>query len=281
MPASLPRPGLAASAIAAAVLALAAAALPTAASSADDAIAEARALETAGRPDAAEACLRRVLESGVVSRDPAVLLALARLTPSPEEAVELCGEVIESARNPRLVAEARTLRGDYLYARGSYAEAAREYEAAAAGGPRNARDEAALKRAASLLAAGDAPAAETVYRALASAEGLSAEVTPWAEVGLGRALLAQGRAAEAAEQFERTAGAYAGHDARREALVGAAASHEERGDIARAIAALTAVIDEYPDTYDAVIAEDHLRTVAADTLTAAGAPDSTTVPPAP
>lgn len=268
-------------AIAAVVLALIVAAGPAAASSADDAINEARALETAGRPDEAEACLRRLLESGIASRNPAVLLALARLTPSPEEAVELCCEVIESERDPRLVAEARTLRGDYLFARGSYAEAAREYEAAAGSGPRNVRDEAALKRAASLLAAGDAPAAEGVYRAVVETGDASAEVIPWAEVGLGRALLAQGRAAEAAEQFERTARTYADHDARREALVGAASSHEEGGDIERTIAALTAVIDEYPDTYDAVLAEDHLRAVAADTLTAAERPDSTTVPPAP
>jgi len=264
------------------VLALFVSSLPAAASSADDAIKEARALETAGRPDEAEACLRRLLESGVASRNPAVLLALAHLTLAPEEAVALCREVIESARDPRLIAEAHTLRGDYLYARGSYAEAAREYEAAAgAGGSREVKDEAALKRAASLLAAGDAPAAEGVYRALAAAGGASTEVIPWVEVGLGRALLAEGRAAEAAEQFERTARAYADHDARLDALVGVAASYEQGGDVERTIAALTAVVDEYPGTYDAVLAEDHLRAVAADTLTAAGRPDSTTAPPAP
>jgi tetratricopeptide (TPR) repeat protein len=263
-----------------AALSLIAATGPAAASSADDAIKEAGALEAAGRPDEAEACLRGLLDSGVASRNPAVLLALARLTPSPEEAVALCREILESARDPRLVAEAHALRGDYLYARGSYAEAAREYEAAG-GGSRNVTDAAALKRAASLLAAGDAPAAETVYRAVVEAGDASAETVPWAAVGLGRALLAQGRAEEAAEQFERTARAYADHGARREALVGAAASHEERGDTERMIAALTAVIDEYPDTYDAVLAADHLRAVAADSLTAAGEPDSIAVPPAP
>lgn len=271
---------VAASALAAA-LALIAAPGPATASSADDAIEEARALETAGRPDEAEACLRRLLESGVVSRNPAVLAALARLTPSPEEAVELCREVIESARDPRLVAEAHALRGDYLYARGSYGAAALEYEAAAGSGTGDARDRAALKHAASLLAAGDAPAAEGVYRTLVETEGVLAEALPWAEVGLGRALLAQGRTGEAAEQFERVSHTHAGRDVRLQALAGAAASHEERGDVDRAIAALSAVIDEYPDTYDAVLAEDHLRAIAADTLTAAGRPDSTTVPPAP
>ncbi len=270
-----------AAALLAAAFALIAAPRPATASSTDDAITEARALEAAGRPDEAEACLRRFLESGVAGRHPAVLLALAHLTPSAEEAAELCREIVESSREGGLVAEAHTLRGDYLYALGSYAEAAREYEAAAGGGSRNARDGAALKHAASLLAGGDAPAAEGIYRTLTEAQGASTEVAPWAEVGLGRALLAQGRAAEAAQQFERAARTHADRGARLEALVGAAASHGEGGDTERMIAALTAIVDEFPDTYDAVLAEDHLRAVAADTLVTAGRPDSTTAPPAP
>lgn len=280
MSASLLHRWCAAAALASA-LALAAAPAPAAASSTDDAIAEARALEAAGRHGDAEASLRRFLESGVAGRHPAVLLALARLTPSAEEAAGLCREIVESSRDGGLVAEAHTLRGDYLYALGSYAEAAREYEAAADGGSRDARDAAALKRAASLLAGGDAPAAEGIYRTLTEAQGASAGVVPRAEVGLGRALLAQGRAAEAAEQFEKAARMGSDSGARLEALVGAAASHEEQGDTGRMVAALTAIVDEFPDTYDAVLAEDHLRAVAADTLTAAGRPDSTTVPPAP
>lgn len=280
MSASLRHRWCAAAALAAA-FALVAAPQPATASSTDDAITEARTLEAAGRPDEAVACLRRFLESGVAGRHPAVLLALAHITPSADEAAGLCREVVETSRDGGLVAEAHALRGDHLYALGSYAEAAREYEAAAGGGPRGARDRAALKRAASLLAGGDAPAAEGIYRALTETEGTSTDVVPWADVGLGRALLAQGRAAEAAEQFERAARTRADHGARLEALVGAAASLGEGGDTERMIAALTAIIDEFPDTYDAVLAEDHLRAVAADTLAVPVKPDSTTVPPAP
>jgi len=261
-------------------LAAIAAPRPAVASSVDDALEEARRLESEGRQDDAEALLRRTLESGVAARHPALLLAIARLSPSPEESVELCGEVIAATRDARLAGEARLLRGDYLYARGSYAEAVREYDAAL-GGPRDIRWAAALKRAASLLAGGDAPAAEDAYRSAVDTEGLPQELRPWVEIGLGRALLARGAAEEAAERFEATARAHPDHDARLAALAGAARSHEEAGDAARAAVSLAAIVAEFPGTYDAVLAEERLRGLAETAPRSEESPDSTAATQAP
>jgi tetratricopeptide (TPR) repeat protein len=262
-----------------AALAVAALAPGATASSAGDALREARALEAAGKPDEAETLLRRALESGVVDRDPAILLAVARLTPLPDESLELCREVIAASRNAGLVAAAHALRGDYLYALGSYQEAAAEYEAAAAGGTAEARALASLERAASLLAAGDAPAAEEAYRTLLSSKDDA--VRSRARLGVGRALLAQGRARDAAGEFEGAAAAGPdGRGARLEALAGAAAAWEAAGDVGRAAAALGVIVQDYPGTSDAVLAEERLRALAESPETAPAAVDSAAAPPA-
>jgi len=273
-------PALLAGAALCAALAVFAPAPCAKASSAGDALREAEALEAAGRLDEAEALLRRALESGVVDRDAAILLAVARLTPSPDESLELCREVIAESRNAGLVAAAHALRGDYLYALGSYQEAAAEYEAASAGGSAEARASASLKRAASLLAAGDAPAAEEAYRALAASKDDA--VRPRALAGAGRALLEQGRARDAAVEFESAAAEGPdGHGARLEALAGAAAAWEAAGDAGRAAEALGAIVREYPATSDAVLAEERLRTLAENLETSSpAAVDSAAAPPA-
>jgi len=266
-------------ALAGAALLIAALAPSARASSVGDALREAEALEAAGRPDEAEALLRRAIESGVVDRDPAILLAVARLTPSPDESIELCREVIAGSRNAGLVAAAHALRGDYLYALGSYRESAIEYEAAASGGPPGARAEAALKRAASLLAAGDAPAAEEAYGALAASRDDA--LRSRARAGVGRAMLEQGRAREAAAAFEDAAAGTAERGARLDALAGAASAWEAAGDLERAAATLAAIVEEHPGTSDAVLAEERLRTLAEDPGTAPATTDSAAAPPAP
>jgi tetratricopeptide (TPR) repeat protein len=137
-----------------------------------------------------------------------------------------------------------------------------------------------LKRARSILAGGDAGAAVEAYRAIADWGATPGELTPVAEVGLARALLAAGRAPEAAEQFERTARVYENRETRVRALAGAAESHEAAGADAEAVAALALLVSDYPDSYEAVLARERLRTYSLpdSTLLYGDAPDTTALP---
>lgn len=247
------------------------------ASKASSALREAAILESEGRVQDAEASLRRLLDSeGARGRHPAVLLALARLTPSLDESIALAREVIENTRDAELLAGAHALRGDLLYALGSYAEAAVEYEAATAGGSADARRDAAFKRGTCLLAAGDATAAEKALRS-AAADARDDDV-PWIELGVARSMMAQGRHDAAAIEFERIAAAHPNHGARPGALSGAAEAHEAAGNLDGAVAALTTLLGEYPESYEATLGRERLRALAVADTAAAAPPDSSALP---
>ncbi len=257
-------------ALAAAFIAVAA----LAASAQDDpspreAVEKARALEGHGFVEEARHYLEELVGGDApAGRDPEVVLELARLTPSADEAIELVDGVIHRARDARALAAAHALRGDFLYAQGRYLEASAEYEKAARLAEGAEEDRALLMRARSLLAAGDASAAADAFRELAEKGGVPGESTPWAELGLGQALLLRGDALEAAAQFERTAAAYPDHDVRPLALAGAAESRLVAGEPDAARAALGTIVEEYPGTFEAVLADHRLSQLAAADTTA-------------
>ncbi|MBN2566326.1 MAG: tetratricopeptide repeat protein, partial [Candidatus Eisenbacteria bacterium] len=96
---------------------------------------------------------------------------------------------------------------------------------------------------------------------------------PPAELGLATALLEAGRPEEAGRLFERVAEANPEHDLRAQALAGAAESYLTEGDIAAAARALGRVAQDYPDSYEAVVARERLRGLEdaqQDTLAPAG-----------
>lgn len=236
----------------------------------DDAIERARALEGEGHlAEAYRYLAGLVADSERLSRDASVLIELSRLTPSTEESVELLEAAVERARDDDLAATARTLLGDYMYARGSYLEAAEQYEAAAQRAPSGANGPMLLKAAASKLAAGDATAAAESYEHLARRGSTPDSTTPWAMLGLGRALLTKGDVEEAAAEFEMLAQTYLDHNARPSALAGAAEAFTASGETEKARGALETLMRDYPGTYDSILAREDLRslpTSEADTL---------------
>ena len=78
-----------------------------------------------------------------------------------------------------------------------------------------------------------------------------------------------GSAADAAEQFETLAQVHEDHYLRPRALAGAAESHEAAGSHAAAIDALERLVNEYPDSFEAVLARERLSTYAMPDTTAA------------
>jgi tetratricopeptide (TPR) repeat protein len=226
------------------------------------AIERARALEGGGLLEEAALYLRGlILESRSIARDAPVLLELARLTNDLDEAADLANRATTRTRDPQLLLAAHVFLGDLLYARGLYLSAALEYGRAGTDKSISGADEALLKRAASLLAAGDAQAALDAYRDLA-AEGATGETTiPLAELGVGRALLRAGRPEEAAREFERILATYPVPDVRIQALAGAAASHEEAGNMPAAIMHLTVLSDEFPESFEGILAGDRARNI--------------------
>ena len=88
---------------------------------------------------------------------------------------------------------------------------------------------------------------------------------------------------EAAEQFERTARVYAESEVRIRALAGAAESHEAAGADAAAVAALAVLVSDYPNSYEAVLARERLRTYSLpdSTLLYDEVPDTTALPGGP
>jgi tetratricopeptide (TPR) repeat protein len=243
-----------------------------------EAIEAARALEREGRIHEAEYYLRELVAThDDLARDPAVLLELARLTPSPDESLRLIESALSRTRDSVLLSAGAELQGDYLYACGRYAEAAAAYEQASLHAPEERADWMLLKRAASLLALGDASAAVEAYRRLAEGGGVPNEVTPWAALGLGEALLVKGEVDDAATEFERVADGYPSHDVTPRALFGAAQALRAAGDTAGAHAALRTLVNGYPETFEAVLAREDLRTLTS-ALGALG-PDSTSVLP--
>lgn len=241
-----------------------------------EAIEEARALERDGHIREAESYLRGLVSTDDdLARNAEVLLELARLTPSAEESLNLVQRALSRTRDGVLVSRATELRGDYLYALGRYVEAGAAYEEASTHASREVSDWILLKRAASLLALGDASAAVEAYGDLAGEGSVPSEVTPWAVVGLGQALLAAGDAERAAAEFDRVAGGYPRHDARPRALFGAAQAHNLAGNVEAARGALNEILAGYPGTFEAVLARDDLR--ALRTETDRTEPDSTAV----
>ena len=276
---ALRRPGIAVAVAACLVLP----ARPVAAGPGAAVIERARVMEREGAPDEGERVLRDAIAGdGKLAHDAAVLLELARITRAASEILDLTDRAIGTTRDARLLVEAHRMRGDYLYMEARYLAAAREYALASRYGPRSVPDEAALRRAASFLAAGDASEAAEAYRELTEKGSVPTDLTPWAELGLARTTLLGGDATGAAARFEEIARAFASRDVRLEALVGLWESREAAGDVEGEEAAIETLTREYPGTFGAVIARERLRalelpdatlrTESPDTTQAYGAP---------
>ena len=248
----------------------------------EEACEKARALVRQGHDTDAEAYLADLVgeENGAHASNALVLLEAARLSGSAEVCRMYAARAIERTRNGALLEAAHMLRGDSYFAEGLYISASHEYADAAKHSSKRGPGLADLKRARSILAAGDAGAAVEAYRAIADWGATPGELTPVAEVGLAQSLLAAGRAPEAAEQFERTARVYEKREVRVRALAGAAESHEAAGADAEAVAALALLVSDYPDSYEAVLARERLRTYSLpdSTLLYGEAPDTTALP---
>jgi hypothetical protein len=244
---------------------------------------KARALVRQGHDTDAETYLTDLVEqeNGAHAENAMVLLEAARLSSSAEFCREYAARAIERTRNDALLEAAHMLRGDSYFAESLYLSASHEYNEAAKHSSKRGPGPADLKSARSILAAGDAGAAVEAYRAIADWGATPGEFTPVAEVGLAQALLAAGRAPEAAEQFERTARVYDDMEVRVRALAGAAESHEAAGADAEAVAALALLVSDYPDSYEAVLARERLRTYSLpdSTLLYGDAPDTTALLP--
>ena len=251
----------------------------------EEAVAKARALVGQGRQTDAETYLKDLVaeENGAHAENATVLLEAARLSTSAETSRAYAARAIERTRNDALLEAAHMLRGDSYFAESFYISASREYEKAATHSSSRGPGLADLRRARSILAGGDAGAAVEAYRAIADWGATPGEMTPVAEVGLARALLAAGRPEEAAEQFERTARVYAENEVRVRALAGAAESHEAAGADTAAVAALAVLVSDYPSSYEAVLAREKLRTysLADSTFLYGEAPDTTASPGGP
>lgn len=245
----------------------------------EEAIEKARALVRQDQQSDAEAYLAELVneENGPHAESAIVLMEAARLADSAEESRAYAVRAIERTRGDALLEAAHMLIADSYFSENLYISASQEYEAAARHSSQRGPGPADLKHARSILAAGDAGAAVEAYRAIADWGATPGEITPVAEIGLARALLAAGRTGEAAEQFERTARVYQESEVRVRALAGAAESHEASGTDASAVAALERLLSDYPDSYEAVLAREKLRTYsfADSTLTYGEDPDTT------
>ncbi len=226
----------------------------------EEAVEKARALVRQGQQSDAEVYLAELVseEDGPHAGNAIVLMEAARLAGSTELVRAYAARAIERTRRDAILEAAHMLLGDSYFAENLYITASQEYEAAAGHSSQRGPGTADLKRARSILAAGDAGAAVEAYRAIADWGATPGEITPIAEIGLARALLAAGRTAEAAEQFDRTARVY--EEAEVRALAGAAESHEASGADSAAVAALKRLLADHPDSYEAVLARDRLRT---------------------
>lgn len=240
---------------------------------AEQAIERARALERSGLSAEAAAYLDGLVgaEDAPLSGEAQVLLEAARLAPSVETTRAYAARAIERTRDSRILESAHMMIGDSLFAEKLYLAAAREYEEAARHSPGRGPGAADLRHARCLLASGDAVAAMEAYTEIVGRGAVPTEVTSLAELGLGRALLSAGRPEEAAEQFDRTSGTYEDDVVRIRALLGAAESHRSAGSHSSALRALGELVEEYPGTYEAALADEWLRTYAVPDTAEAGA----------
>lgn len=270
---ALLRPGIAV-AVAACLLVPA---RPAAAGPGAAVIERARVLEREGAPEDGERVLRdAIAEDRELAHDAAVLLELARITRASDEILNLADRAIGGTRDAHLLVEAHRMKGDYLFMEARYLAAAREYALASRHEPRSGPDEAALKRAASFLAAGDVSEAAEAYRELAEKGSVPSDLTPWAELGLARTTLLGGDATGAAARFEQIARAFASRDVRLEALVGLWESREAAGDVEGEETAIETLTREYPGTFEAVIARERLRALEHPDATLRPEPPDTT-----
>jgi len=214
-----------------------------------DAIARSRALEADGRIDVAVEHLRAVLTNDSRDADPAVILELARLTRDASEVLALTDEVLETTRDAELRSRAHMMRGDYLYAAGRHERAAIEYAAAS---ERELPEHPELRHAASLLATGDVDGAIEIYDALIARDAGDASL--WAAIGRGRALTIGGDPNEAGDELEALARDLAGHPLGAHAMVAAAEAREAAGELLRTRDLLQRIAEEYPESFEGVIA---------------------------
>jgi TolA-binding protein len=244
-----------------------------------EALEKAGALARDGHHDEARAYLADLVsdEGGPLAREAEVLLEAARLSTEVEEVRSLAGRAAGASRDARMLHAAHMLLGDSYFAEGLYVTAAGEYELAARHAPGRGPGSADLKRARSVLASGDAEAAIEAYEDIIDASAATDDTRPEAMLGLGNALLKVGRSDEAAYQLERTAAAFPEHHVRVEALFAAARSYAALGDVGRSGSALQLLIDDYPDSYEAVLAREELRELE-PALADTSAPADTTAP---
>ncbi len=243
-------------------------------------VSRARALEADGRTGLAVSRLRETLAAPDASRDPRILLELARLTDDPDEALALADEVLARA-DGETAALAHALRGDYLYTAARYREAAQEYEAALRLG---AGSGVALRLGASLLESGDVTRAIKAYDR--TAMGASGDVAVLAEIGAGRARIAAGEAEVAAKALMELAERAPSPGLRADALAAASDARLALGDIAGANELLARLAIEAPETFQGTLAAaradrlerelaavDSMTVSDADTLPETAAPE--------
>ena len=243
-----------------------------------EAIEKARALEKSGLPDEAFLYLSPLIEpeSGDLARNAEVILEAARLAPSVPTTQELAARAIERTRNSSIIHAAHMMLGESLYAQRLYGAAASHFFEAARHSDRRGPGAADLRYADCLLASGDAVSAVEAFREAAESGAVPGPTSSLAQLGLGRSLLAAGRAAEAAEEFERAVRTLSDESAKARGLAGAAEAYEAAGDDQSARKALEALVDEHPGSYEAVLARNKLRAYAAADTTA---PADTLAPP--
>jgi len=263
------------------VICVAAPAMGDDAPTAEAAVERARALVSQGHPADAETYLADLVREGEGphAESAIVLLEAARLSSSPEDCRAYAARATDRTRNSAVLEAAHMLTGDSYFAESLYLSASLEYEKAARHASGRGPGLADLKRARSILASGDAGRAVEIYREIADWGATPGEISMAAEIGLARALLEVGRPGDAAKQFETTARVHEDKEIRALALAGAAESREAVGEHAAAVAALRRLLEDCPDSYEAVLARERLRTYAlTDSTALAGATADTAAP---
>ena len=242
-----------------------------------EAVARARALEETGYHGRARLYLEELirLDESFGAR-PEILLELARLTPEWAGAAALCKEALALTRDRDLLFRGHLLLGDAHYAGRRFLSAAREYEKASEHGADGDALLARIRRARSLAAAGDLTTAAELYRDVGRRAEPTDELRAWADLGLARTLLEQGRIEESAELYRKVATERPDSPAAPHAAAGAAEAFSRLGKATEAAAFLQLLEDSFPESFETLLAPRAARSAAPpDTLAPMSAgPDS-------
>jgi len=237
-----------------------------------EAVEKARTLEESGFPDRAQVYLE-----GLIERDESlggraeVLLELARLTPRWTLASALLERIPDLTRDAEILSRTHVLLGDAHFAGRKYLSASREYEDAAGLASGETALAISLKRATSLAAAGDLTAALELYERVSRRADPGSEIRQWAQLGIARTHLEQGKTEEAAERFRSVATEHPGSSAAPHAAAGAAVAFSKQGAAIESTAFLTLLEEAFPESFEPLLAARAAREAAP--------PDTSSAPP--